>query len=103
MTNLLDIDIKKRIFLQKLLSLLEHTRVGLADYSKWQARRSGYARHDQRSDRGVRDIHRKYAECGTRSGTAKGGITRKLNKNCPYFAGYASRGIFLLLENSLHR
>ena len=59
-----------------MLSLLDHTRVRLADNSEREARRSGDARYDKRSHGGLRHFHRKYAE-RRKDADAKGGVTSK--------------------------
>ena len=56
------------------MSLLEHTRVRLADYSKRQARGGCHARSHQRSHHGVWNIYRKYVKCG-RDSEEKGDFT----------------------------
>ena len=63
-------------YLEKQLSFLNRTPVGLAHYSKRQARRSDHPRSHQRPHHGIWNFHRKYAERG-RDADAKSGVRKR--------------------------
>ena len=72
------------IFCKKLLSLLDHTRVGLADHPERQARRCCDACYGGKSDGRLRHIHREYVKCRTNA-DGEGVLKAKLNKKVvPY-------------------
>ena len=65
-----------------MLSLLEHTRVGLADNSERQDDRRCDARYDKRSDRGVWDFYCEYAGSDEWFGGVK---QKRLRISQPFF------------------
>ena len=81
------------------MSLLDHTPVRQPHSPERQARRSRHACDGSKSDRRLRHIHRKYAECGTERSNTQGGVKRHKKGNIiPKTDDIAS--VFLLFGNN---
>ena len=87
-----------------MLSLLDHTRVGLPDHSERKACWSCHPRYDKRPDERLRHFYRKYAR-RLADAHSKGGVkTRQYRPNwmiLPFVIRFIMADLHLILQNPL--